>query len=128
MSEEALRYICKLFYLWEKYWILLTALSFMVVTLLPRPDGGWRLIALFATLYRLWARCRKCYAMQWEDAKDAVHFISGPCRSSTEAVWRASARAEAGTLQGYAAAAMLLDGVKFYERIPYDILVDEATE
>ena len=47
LTDEALRYISELFYLWEKFWIWPTALSFMVVTLLPRPDGGWRPIAFF---------------------------------------------------------------------------------
>ncbi len=52
-----------------------------------------RPIALFAAMYRLWGKCRRPVADQWEAAHDRAFFAMGTGRIATDAVWRAAVNA-----------------------------------
>ena len=76
---------------------------------------------------RIWMRLRRKQAKAWEDRCDRPYLYVGTGRGSTVAAWKQAARAElvAATCAHYAQ--LLLDPVKAFERIPYRVLVREAT-
>ena len=47
--------------------------------------GGFRPIALFAAVYRLWVRCRSIEAKAWSLAHDRPYFACGAARSACAA-------------------------------------------
>ena len=55
------------------------------IVFLPQP-GGERPIVLIRTLLRLWCRCRRKCAREWERLNDRIYFWAAEERSSEEAV------------------------------------------
>ncbi len=103
-------------------------ISLITLPALPKPDGGYRLIGIFAAVYRVWARARRPLADEWEARHDRPYFAAGSHRSPVDAVWRQSLRAEAAVAkEGWTAAAVLTDLEKFYEHIDHEELLARAT-
>lgn len=98
----------------------------VIVVLLPKPDGGFRPIGLLPFLPRVWMRCRRDVAKDWEARCNREFLYAGTGKGSTIAAWKQSARAEYAKASGCNYAQVLLDLVKAFERIPYRVLVREA--
>ena len=105
-----------------------TQVRTLLVVLLAKPTGGFRPIALFAAVFRVWGRARRETAAAWESQYELEYFAAGRGRSATDAVWRAAVLAEAAVVKGEQAAAVLFDMVKFFERINYEKLVRSGLE
>ena len=103
-----------------------SGVAVVIVALLPKPDGGHRPIGLFPTLVRIWARLRKELSRQWERDHERPYFFAGAGKPATVAAWSMAARAEASLAHRVAFAAVLLDMVKAFERVPHDVLVQMA--
>ncbi len=53
------------------------AVAFVVVVLLPKPDGGFRPIALLRLLPRIWVRARREVATEWERLHKRPYLYAG---------------------------------------------------
>ena len=103
------------------------AVGVVVVVLLPKPDGGFRPIGLLPKDPRIWMRIRRPAAKRWECECDRDYLYAGSGRGSTVAAWKQAARGELAAATGRKYAQVLLDLVKAFERIPYRVLLREAT-
>ncbi len=104
-------------------------ITLVAMPALPKPDGGYRFIGIFAASYRVWARARRPIADRWEVEHDRPFFAAGANRSAVDAVWRQSLRAEAATAEtGATAAAILTDLEKFFEHVNHDLLLERAAK
>ncbi len=103
------------------------AVAFVVIALLPKPDGGRRPIGLFPWMPRIWMRLRREVAREWERIHDRSYLYAGVGKGADVAAWKQAARAElAHTLPGIEYGQALLDLVKAFERVPHHVLVREA--
>ncbi len=93
---------------------------------LPKPLGGFRLIGIFAAIYRIWSKARRPEAQEWEEAHDRPFFACGADRSAIDVVWRQAMRAEAAVASDLHAAAITSDLRKFYEAVDHELLVERA--
>ena len=94
----------------------------ILFTLLPKPKGGFRPIAIFVSLYRLWARARRQLVAKWMASFDRPYFLCGKGRSLVDGVWRQAVRSEAGVAAGSSAALVLWDMDAFFERFDLRLL------
>ena len=95
--------------------------GWVVIVLLPKPDGGRRPIGLIPCLPRVWSWARREIASKWEE-----YLYGGAGKGAEVAAWRQAARSELVAMSGKEYAQGLLDLVKAYERIPHWILLREA--
>ena len=72
-------------------------------------------------------RLRRKQAKAWEDRCDRPYLYAGTGGGSIVAAWKQAARAELAAATDPHYAQLLLDLVKAFERIPYRVLVREAT-
>ena len=100
--------------------------GWVVIVLLPKPDGGRRPIGLLPCLPKIWSRTRRSIAAEWEKRNSRDFLYGGAGKGSEVAAWRQAARAELAALDHKSYAQGLLDLVKAYERIPHWVLLREA--
>ncbi len=99
----------------------------MVVTpLLDKPKGGFRPIAIYVSLYRLWAKARRGVAMEWEAAHQRSYFSAARGNGPQDTTWRQGVRQEARVTKGGAAASLFWDLESFFECIDRRRLIDRA--
>eukprot|EP00959_Pyramimonas_sp_CCMP1952_P020263 427609-Pyramimonas_sp.AAC.1 len=60
----------------------------LLLIMTAQPDGGYRPIGVFVSVYRLWARARRGHARRCEVANGWGPFAAGSFASSVDAVWR----------------------------------------
>eukprot|EP00959_Pyramimonas_sp_CCMP1952_P377325 7903140-Pyramimonas_sp.AAC.1 len=72
-----------------------------------KPSGGWRPIGPFCSIYRLWGRCRRCYALQWELQYQRSFYAGQSFASASDVAWRQSFRAETSNSSGKVSATLL---------------------
>ena len=77
--------------------------------LLPKPTGGRRPIALFASLVRIWSKIRRQEASAWEKANPNECFAAVEGRGPVSTVWRQALRAETLRNKGDDFLCVLLD-------------------
>ena len=99
---------------------------FVLIVLLPKPDGGLRPIGLFPTVVRIWMRARSRIAQAWEAAHASPLLFGGKGMGAQRAAWVAAFQAEAAACDQLSHVAALLDLVKAFERIPHAHLVRAA--
>ena len=126
LRDDALECLSILFEAVERQGALPGQLRFMLIVLLAKPAGGWRPIAVFCSLYRLWAKCRQSLAAAWEASAERPFFAASRGRSPTDPMWRYAVRAEAARAEGKPAAAIWRDLAKFYEHIQFEALIAAA--
>ena len=90
----------------------------VLVVLLAKPAGGFRPIGLFPSIVRVWMRIRLADAVVWQSAYDRPWLYAGAGKGAEVAAWRQAARAEQAAARGWDYAAVLLDLVKAFERVP----------
>ena len=128
LSEGGLQTIALLFRAMEKIGRLPEQLIFLLFVLIPKQAGGVRPIALMASLYRLWTRLRRAEADEWILRNDRAYFAVGKGRSPEATVWRQAVRAERAVGVGRAAATVLQDMRKFYEKFSIKRLAGQAVK
>ncbi len=92
-------------------------LRLIPMPLIGKARGGHRAIASLVSLYRLWARVRRPYAQEWEEANERHYFAAGKGRAPCDVVWRQAARAEASVGGGGHAGSILWDMASFFEKL-----------
>ncbi len=128
LSDSALECLSDVYEAAEALGSWPSQVSLVTMPALAKPAGGYRLIGIFAGIYRVWAKARRPLADAWEERNDRGYFASGSGRSPIDAVWCQAWRAEAAIGdRGTAAAAVLTDLEKFYEHIDHDVLMDKAS-
>ena len=99
-------------------------ISFFVV----KPKGGFRVINLFSSFYRVWIRFRRGYARRWEQ-ENFRHYLAftkgGGC---TATVFRQAVRQETSTKTGHKSATLYWDMKEYYEGIDRSRLVIRARQ
>ena len=98
----------------------------VVVTLLPKPVGGFRPINLFGMLQRVWTRLRREDARAWEKKHDRAYLYAGKGRSANNVAWVMAARAELAASKKIEYAQVQLDLVKAFEFVRHDKLYEGA--
>ena len=76
-SDQLLDLLCELFALCELLGCWPTAVSIIIVVLLPKPEGGFRPIGLLPLLPRLWMRARREVATEWGRANPRPYLYAG---------------------------------------------------
>jgi len=94
--------------------------------LIPEPKGGRRGVALYTSLYRVWAKGRKYLADAWERQNARPFFAAAAGSGPLDAVWRQAAAAEVAGAKGRSFAASLHDMAQFSDRFSHQIMLDRA--
>ena len=105
-----------------------TAISLVLIVLLPKEGGGYRPIGLFPTLIRVWMRARAAVARDWEELTASPGQYGAKGMGAQRAAWTAAFSAETAMSSGNDHAAVLLDLVKAFEMINHSDLVRAAKE
>jgi hypothetical protein len=99
----------------------------MVVTpLLDKPKGGYRPIAIYVSVYRIWAKARRNVAAAWEAAHPRCYFSAARGNGPQDTTWRQGVRQEAQVTKGGAAACLFWDLEAFFESIDRERLIQRA--
>jgi hypothetical protein len=85
------------------------------IGLIPKPSSGMRTIGCFDSLYRVLQRVRKPLLNQWQSAHDRPYWSSDCGRGAQRVAWRQAVQAEAATLSGLAAVALMTDLWKCFD-------------
>ena len=127
-SDAALEALARIFMLAEALGRWPSQIGIVLICLLPKPDGGRRPIGLLPSLIRLWMRIRVTVVGRWQAQHSREYFYAGPRRGVQVAAWKQAARAElAQACERGTYAAMLLDLVEAFERVPHDWLVRQGS-
>ena len=90
---------------------------------------GRRPIGLLPSIVRWWMRIRLEVVRTWQDANERPFFYAGPRKGAEVASWKHAARSELAHSQrheGICYAALLLDLVKAFERVPHEWLIAQG--
>ncbi len=98
----------------------------VVTPLLEKPKGGFRPIAIYVSLYRLWAKARREAAADWESANSRPFFSSSKGNGPLDTTWRQGVRQERKVSRGGASACLLWDLESFYESVDRERLLRRA--
>ena len=85
--------------------------------------AGTSPIALFTAFLRLWGRCRRGIADEWEAKWGRGLFAACECRAAVDAVWRAAAAGEGAVGAGQVAASCHFDVGIYGKPIDYRVIV-----
>ena len=76
---------------------------------------------------KIWMKLRRRVAIKWEDNNQREYLYAGPGKGADIAAWKQGARAElAGSVKHAGYGQVLLDLVEAFDRVPYQLLIDEA--
>ncbi len=98
----------------------------VVTPLLEKPKGGFRPIAIYVSLYRLWAKARRSVAADWEAAHPRSFFSAARGNGPLDTTWRQGVRQEAQVSAGGAAACLYWDLESFFECVDRTKLMQRA--
>jgi len=126
--DEAILALIRLLVLAEMLGQWPAAIGIVLVCLIPKPDGGRRPIGLLPSVVRWWMRIRLEVVRSWQAANERP-FYAGPRKGAEVAAWKHAARSELAHSQrheGICYAALLLDLVKAFERVPHEWLIAQG--
>ncbi len=126
LCDPALEALSILFQAMEAAALWPTQVSLVTMPALPKRLGGFRLIGIFAAVYRIWSKARRPEAQAWEDEHDRQYFACGADRGAVDVVWRQAMRAEAAVATDLHAAAITSNLRKFYEALDHGLLEERA--
>ncbi len=98
----------------------------VVTPLLEKPKGGFRPIAVYVSLYRLWAKARRDIAAEWETSNARSFFSSTKGNGPLDTTWRQGVRQETKVSSGGASACIMWDLETFYESVDRERLLQRA--
>ena len=127
LSSPAMKCMCRLM-----FWILNLAeipeaIATILISLLPKAEGGTRPIGIIATLLRVflrWARPR--WGISWEKQNSRAYWHSQRGRSCERCTWRLSLYGEYAQAVGQTVASALIDVQRAFENIQHPYLVAMA--
>ena len=99
-----------------------------IITLMGKPNGGVRPIALLPMLYRQWTKARKPAIDLWDMEHQGVWDAAVRGSSALRAAVLTLFGDEVATYSGEQVARMLWDLDKFYDSINISLLIDRAVE
>ena len=127
MPDAAVLALIRIFILVELFGHWPASIGLVVVSLIPKSDGGRRPIGLLPSLIRLWMRIRLEVAKEWQLANERAFFYAGPLKGANVAAWKQAAQAELASYSRFDEyLCMLLDLVKAFDRVPHKWLVLNA--
>ena len=126
LGDAALRSLLHLFVLVESCGKWPEAIGHVLVVLLAKASGGFRPIGLFPSVVRVWMRIRLADAVVWQSVRERPWLYASSGKGADVAAWKQAARSEQAAARGWVYAAVLLDLVKAFERVPHDVLVRQA--
>ncbi len=68
LGDEGLATVAELLEVIEATGMWPSQVSLVTTPMIPKPKGGFRVIGLMPSLYRLWAKARRSAALEWEHA------------------------------------------------------------
>ena len=90
----------------------------MALRLLPKASGGYRTVALFRGLYRVYAKARQEAARRWAAERlSAATWNNMAGRRPGDVVWRAAVRSRLAASRGREMGEILLDLSKMFDRV-----------
>ena len=101
----------------ERVGVWPTALRTLLISQIPKGDGGRRPIGLLPTLVRVWEKLRKPVMRSWKLTVFRAYNYADKGSSSQLAVWKQALQAEASAIAGGSAAALLVDLTKAFEMV-----------
>ena len=81
--------------------------------LIPKKDGRWRGIAVFAAALRVYTKAGLGICREWEREHDDQLFSQRSGAAALDPIWRAAVRAEAHAADGQCAAVVAFDVASF---------------
>ncbi len=100
----------------------------VVTPLLEKPKGGYRPVAIYSSLYRLWTKARRSVAQTWEDAHRREYFSASGGNGPLDTTWRQAVRQEASLAEGGVAASLLWDLEAFFEKVDRAVPMQRARD
>eukprot|EP00959_Pyramimonas_sp_CCMP1952_P358197 7500191-Pyramimonas_sp.AAC.1 len=101
----------------ESLGMLPKQLAWIIMPMLPKPQGGHRLIISYASAYRVWQRMRICEYDMLMKVLGRKYWGAGKGRSPIDSAWTLAARTEASTASYRFSATLIADYSKYYENI-----------
>ncbi len=98
----------------------------VVTPLLEKPKGGYRPIAVYVSVYRLWTKARRNVAAAWEEAHPRSFFSAARGNGPLDTTWRQGVRQETQVAGGGAAACLYWDLESFFECVDRIKLLQRA--
>ncbi len=100
----------------------------VVTPLLEKPKGGYRPVAIYPSLYRIWTKARRAVAEEWESTHRREYFSASGGNGPLDTTWRQAVRQEAAVSGGGAAASIFWDLEAFFEKVDRARLMQRARE
>ena len=125
-GSAALHSLLHLFMLVEREGRWPDAIGHVIIVLLAKATGGFRPIGLFPSMVRVWMRIRLADAVVWQSLHDRSWLYASAGKGADVAAWKQAARSEQAAARDWQYAAILLDLVKAFERVPHDVLIRQA--
>ncbi len=98
----------------------------VLTPLLDKPKGGYRPVAIYVSLYRLWTKARRDVAAAWEAAHIRPYFSASKGNGPADTTWRQAVRQEAKVTAKGVAACLYWDLEAFYESVDRERLIKRA--
>ncbi len=126
LSDQALATLAAVLEACERLGAFPEQCNLVVTPLLEKPRGGYRPIAIYCSLYRLYTKARRSVAAEWEARHRRPFFSAAAGNGPLDTAWRQAVRQEASLTRGGAAASLLWDLEAFYERVNREVLLKRA--
>ena len=118
--------VAKIFLIMESIARLPSQVQSIPFVLIAKEKGGFRPIALFVGLCRVWAKSRRPVTSLWQARHDRPYFACGKGRAPQDCVWRQALRSEVAAAASGHTAMVLWDAHKFFELFDLKRLFYEA--
>ncbi len=117
LSDEALTVTGALLEACELLSTFPSQVRLVTTPLLEKPKGGHRPIAVYPSIYRLWAKARRTVTQGWEARHPRSYFSAAAGNGPADTVWRQQVKQESNVMTKGTAVSILWDLEAFFERI-----------
>ena len=97
-------------------------ISVLLISQIPKADGGRRPIGLLPTLVRVWEKARKPCMEAWRLTVARSYNFAARGKSANTAVWLQAHHAEVAVSKGGYSTAVLLDLIKAFEMVKLELV------
>ena len=126
LSDASLQALAALFAITDATGLVPKQIARIVCPMLPKKNGGCRLIGLYPSYYRLWAKSWGPVIARWERDIEEPWMTAVRGQSPTSLVYRTAVEAEHAAARGRVVGAVCMDIAQFYEHINHAVLVGRA--